>query len=123
VTTPGIGSVRDPLEIQTESLDGEVALTLSGAGAAEAAGRLRAVLESIDTAPGQCLHLRLDRLHSCETPVALELVEFVEDLKDGGVEVVLESQPGTVVSTILMLTDVRDDLGLRGRADDSSRRT
>lgn len=108
--------MHDPLDIRTESLDGEVALTLSGRGAAEAADQLRAVLESIDTTPGQCLHLRLDELHFCETPVALELLEFVEDLKDGGTEVVLESQPDTVVSTILMLVDVRDDLGLRARA-------
>jgi len=112
--------VRDPLDIRTESRDGTVALTLSGRATADAAGRLRAALESIGTAPGQCLHLRLDRLHACETPVALDLLEFVRDLKDGGAEVVLESHPDTVVSTILLLADVRDDLGLRAGADGSS---
>jgi hypothetical protein len=71
------------------------------------------VLDSLDPAPGQRLHLRLDSLQSCETPVAFDLLEFVRDIKDRGSEVVVETQPDAVVSTILMLADVRDDLGLR----------
>ncbi len=117
MTTPEDGSVRDPLHIHTESLDEMVALTIAGRADAEAVNQLKAVLESLEPAPGRRLHLRLGKLHSCETPVAFELLEFVRDVKDGGTEVVVESHPDPVVSTILMLADVRDDLGLRSRTD------
>jgi hypothetical protein len=120
VTTPFGGSVRDPLQIHTESFDGTVALTIAGRADAEAADQLRAVLESLGAAPGRCLRLRLDKLQSCETPVAFDLLEFVREIKDGGSEVVVESHPDAVVSTILMLADVRDDLGLRVRPDGTS---
>lgn len=105
--------MRGPLDIQTESHDGKVTLTISGRADDEAAAQLRSVLDSLDPAPGRCLHLRLGRLDFCATPVAFELLEFVRDVKDGGTEVVLASRPDTVVSTILLLADVRDDLGLR----------
>lgn len=113
VTTPDGGSVRDPLHIHTESLDETVALTIAGRADADAAEQLRAVLDSLGPAPGQRLHLRLGKLQACETPVAFDLLEFVRDVKDAGTEVVLEGRPDTVVSTILMLADVRDDLRLR----------
>lgn len=124
MNTPGNGSARSPLdssthslEVQTEVLDGTVALTMAGRARAEALDQVKAVLDELSPAPGQRLHLRLAALHSCETPVAWELLEFVRDAKDGGTEVVVESHPDTVVSTILMLADVRDDLGLRANGN------
>jgi hypothetical protein len=107
------GPVHGSLDIRTESCDGTVALAIAGRADAEAIEQLRAALASLELAPGQRMRLRLDRLHSCDTPMAFELLEFVRDVKDGGTEVGVESHPDAVVSTILMLADVRDDLGLR----------
>jgi hypothetical protein len=120
VTTFDGGPVHGPFHVHAESFDGMVALTIAGRADAEAADQLRAALDSVGAAPGRCLHLRLDKLHSCEVPVAFELLEFVRDVKDVGSEVVVERRPDTVVSTILMLADVRDDLGLRVRPDGAS---
>lgn len=106
------GAAHGPLDIRAESYDGSVALTISGLARTDAADQLRAALEALRPAPGQRLHLRLDGLESCDAPVADDLLEFVRDAKDGGAEVVLESRPGPLVSTILLLADVRDDLGL-----------
>lgn len=114
------GPVHRPLHIHTESCDGTVALAIAGRTDAEAIEQLRAVLAALELAPGQRMSLRLDSLHSCATPVAFELLEFVRDIKDGGSEVVVESHPDAVVSTILMLADVRDDLGLRADSNGSS---
>lgn len=105
--------MRGPFDIHTESVDGRVALTLSGRADAEAAGQLRAALAAVGPSPGQRLHLRLSGLHSCETVVAFDLLDFVREAKDAGAEVVLEDRPDPVVSTILLLADVRDDLDLR----------
>jgi hypothetical protein len=120
VSTFDGGSVCDPLHIQTESYDGTVALTLAGRADTEAVDQLKGVLESLGTVAGRRLHLRLAGLESCETPVAFELLEFVRDVKDGGTEVVVDNPQDAVVSTILMLADVRDDLGLRIRPDGCS---
>ena len=75
------------------------------------------MLDGLSPAETARLHLRLDALDSCDTPVAWELLEFVREARDGGTEVVIESHPDVVVSTILMLADVRDDLGLRAAGD------
>lgn len=110
----------DVLEVQTDVIDGTVALTLAGRARAEALDQVSAVLGGLGRAPRLRLRLRLAALSSCDTPVAWELLEFVRDVKDGGGEVVLESRPDPVVSAVIMLADVRDDLGLRAHADGSS---
>lgn len=117
-------AARSSLDISTHSVDGAVAVTLAGRGHADALEQVKTVLERLRASPGKRLHLRLAELDFCETPVAWELLEFVRDVKDGGAEVVLESPPDMVVSTVLLLADVRDDLGLRADGDgrDATRR-
>ena len=113
MTTPDGTSERDPLRIHTEPLDQTVAVTIAGRVDTGSAGQLTSVLASLGAAPARSLRLRLDKLQSCAPSVAFDLLEFVRDIKDRGGEVVLERHPDTVVSTILMFADVRDDLGLR----------
>ena len=124
MNTPGNGSARGPLDIQADTRDGTLALTLAGRAHAEALDEVKAALDGLRTAPARRLHLRLGDLDTCEPPVAWELLEFVRDVKDDGAEVVVESHPDPVVSTVLLLADVRDDLGLRsnGRSNGNGHR-
>ena len=112
MNNPANGAEHGPLDIRTEAFDGTVALSIAGTARAEAADQLRAALEVLRPAPGQRVSLRLEGLEFCDPPVAWELLEFVREARDLGAGVVVESHPDPVVSTILRLADVRDDLGL-----------
>ena len=105
------------LDIQAESRDGTVVVTISGRACADTAGQLKTMLDGLRPAAERRLRLRLGALESCDPPIAWELLDFVRDVKDGGVEVVVEEPPNTVVSTVLLLADVRGDLGLRTYGD------
>lgn len=119
MNSPGNGSASGPLDIRTDARDGTLALMLSGRARAEALDQVKAVLDGLRPTSGQRVHLRLGELDTCEPPVAWELLEFVREAKDEGAEVVVESHPDPVVSTVLLLADVRDDLGLRTNGNGS----
>lgn len=120
--TPRDGSGLATLDIQAESRDGTVVLTMAGRACGDTVGQVRTLLDGLRPAAGRRLWLRLGALESCDPPVAWELLDFVRDVKDGGVEVVVDERPNEMVSTVLLLADVRDDLGLRdGDPGDGSR--
>ena len=119
MSTPQDGSGLATPDIQSESRDGTVVVTISGRACADAVDQVRTMLDGLRPAAERRLLLRLAALESCDPPVAWELLEFVRDVKDGGVEVVVDERPNAVVGTVLLLADVRDDLGLRSDGDGS----